>query len=139
MIKTIITTAVIILFFSANLLAKKEWVQKHYVEKENITTLQCVDSLNCYAFVDDARNWTNRIYKSIDQGNTWQLIYEYDNSHEPDILALNRCFASDTLNIIISYKNIHYIDKSTDGGKTFKRIKFIGTIPQRSRQDRQTR
>ncbi|MCK5742342.1 MAG: hypothetical protein KAH48_09000 [Chlorobi bacterium] len=105
-------------------LSAKEWVEKQNFEHESYRTLQCIDSANCYAFADNGHDGINRIYKSIDQGATWHIIYHYDNNNEPDILAMNRCFVSDTLNIILSYKDVHYIDKSTDGGKTFNRVFF---------------
>ncbi|MDA3844323.1 MAG: YCF48-related protein [Candidatus Kapabacteria bacterium] len=102
-------------------LSAKEWVQKHYIYSEHITTLQCVDSANCYAFAEDVMASTNRIYKSTDQGNTWEGIYAF---YEDSLMSIGKCFVLDTSNIYLTYSGAFLVDKSTDGGKTFKRTNF---------------
>ena len=102
-------------------LSAKEWTLKHFIKSEDINTLQCVDSLNCYAFADDLKAFTSKIYKSTNQGDSWHTIYSdyyYDNL----IVTINRCLAVDTTNIFLTYFKKYFIDRSTDGGKTFKRF-----------------
>ncbi|MCK5743068.1 MAG: T9SS type A sorting domain-containing protein [Chlorobi bacterium] len=102
-------------------LSAKEWVKKHYIVQEYINTFQCVDSSNCYAFANEVTGRANRIYKSTDQGNLWEVIYEdyYDSLEE-----INKCFVLDTSNIFMTYGGDFFIDKSTDGGQTFRRTIF---------------
>ncbi|MDA3844231.1 MAG: YCF48-related protein [Candidatus Kapabacteria bacterium] len=109
---------ILILMFVSTNISAKEWVQKHYIKSEYIKTLQCLDSNNCYAFTNDVLGRANRIYKSTDQGNSWNAIYEdyYDK-----LIEISRCFVLDTSNIFMTYSEDYFVDVSTDGGKTFKR------------------
>ncbi|MDA3844563.1 MAG: T9SS type A sorting domain-containing protein, partial [Candidatus Kapabacteria bacterium] len=85
---------------------------------EYIKTLQCLDSNNCYAFTNDVLGRANRVYKSTDQGNSWNAIYEdyYDK-----LIKISRCFVFDTSKIYLTYSDNYFVDVSTNGCLTFKR------------------
>jgi hypothetical protein len=114
---------IFILLLPINLYSERKWVQKHYIEYDAITTFQTVDSTNCYAFTENLAHTI--IYKSSDQGDTWYKHYDYDHlSIKDSCYEVFKCFALDNDHIYISYRNRALIEKSNDGGKTFKRITF---------------
>ena len=128
---------ILILLFVGTNISAKEWVEKHIIIIDNryvpetILTLQCIDSLNCYAFTDYATpdEQYTRIYYSKDQGNTWEKIYEVDYSTGEPYANVRYCQAVDTNNIFLTYgrsfgEYLYRVDKSTDGGKTFNKINF---------------
>ncbi len=105
--------------------AQEAWVQK----KERITygrmgTLTCPDPLNCYVFGDVIGITT--IYKSTDQGNRWELIYEIDRRAAGDDSTFDifEGYALDSQNLYMTFLWRVALEKSTDGGKTFERIMF---------------
>jgi photosystem II stability/assembly factor-like uncharacterized protein len=108
--------------------AQLQWVQKHFIQFEAISTLQCLDSNNCYAFLE-GKYGSTVIYRSTDQGNTWNNIYEYD-SLQDSIWGINHCYVLDTNNIYMIYGSRAILEKSSDGGKTFSR-KTFGAISER--------
>ncbi len=111
------------LIIPSTLFAQMEWVQKHYIQYEDFRTFECLDSNNCYAFTDAVGSTI--IYKSTDQGDTWFELYKKDHLATKDSLyKVFRCQALDTNNLYISYLDRLILDKSTDGGKSFKRITF---------------
>jgi Secretion system C-terminal sorting domain/Photosynthesis system II assembly factor YCF48 len=110
-------------FCTLNAVAKKQWVQKHYSKTENIETVQCLDSNNCYAFADSL--WFLKIYKSSDQGGTWNLIYVQDNEPPRDsVWEIHYCQVVNKNQMYMAYTEKCIIEKSIDGGKSFKRYTF---------------
>ncbi len=117
----------ILLLIPASLSAEKEWVQKHYAIYEVIPTLQCTDSTNCYAFADSVG--FTIIYRSTDQGNSWHPHYRNDHLAQKDsVYEVFQCYALDSMNLYMTYLRRAILEKSTDGGKTFKRILFGDSI-----------
>jgi photosystem II stability/assembly factor-like uncharacterized protein len=103
--------------------AEKHWVQKHFIEAEDIVSIQCLDSNECFGFAK--YRWYTRIYKSTDQGETWEKIYELDR--EPPKDSVESIFFCQVVNkdlVFMSYWRNVILEKSNDGGKTFKRYTF---------------
>lgn len=118
--KLIILLTVLI---SINLSAKKEWVEKHYLGGGDITKVKCLDSNECYAF--GSYGWIDRLYRSTDQGNTWDVFYEYDHLKANDsVYSFSNCDIVDSNNFYLGFVMITVIDKITDGGKNRERINF---------------
>lgn len=124
----------IILIFIINysLLAERNWeLVKPRFELEGIKTIECHDSLNCYAFsrIHSISYLYSRIYKSEDLGKTWFIQYQREHLNTNDsIWNLGFGFVYDAENIYYTDVYMAIIEKSTDGGKTFKR-KLIQNIP----------
>jgi photosystem II stability/assembly factor-like uncharacterized protein len=120
--------ATIIIFFlfliSSLANSKLEWVKKSDFQEETIKNIECVDSLNCYAFTEGRKEET-RIYHSTDLGHSWDLIYEQvPDTWVDSIYSPHRCKVLDKDHLYVTFKTCVALDKSTDGGKTFDRITF---------------
>jgi hypothetical protein len=114
----------LIMILSQTLLAEKIWVNR--LERTgigNINQLECSDSLNCYAFADLSSQV--KVHKSTDQGKTWNLIYVQDIGEDlNDIDGLGGGHVLDSNNLyILGFRKVS-IERSSDGGKTFKPIRF---------------
>jgi hypothetical protein len=99
--------------------------KRYYYEYDEIGTIQCLDSNDCYAFFQAAYAHT-RIVRSTDGGATWNLIYEHDHLDEEkdSVLEINLCAAVDSNTLYMTYHLAPFLEKSTDGGKTFDRETF---------------
>jgi hypothetical protein len=114
---------ILLLFCLSSGFAENQWVLKHYKNNERILTMQCLDSNNCFAYT--CENSTTRVYKSIDQGDSWMLIYEHDHDLPNDsVWTVGYCQAVNESLIFLSYNFRVIVEKSTDGGETFQRITF---------------
>ncbi|MFH1051644.1 MAG: T9SS type A sorting domain-containing protein [bacterium] len=108
---------IIILTFQYNLIC--EWKQIVGSDFGDVQSINCPDSNNCFALVNHPS--TPVLYKSIDQGNTWQLIYEDSIRRNPSVEEgvsphANYYFIIDDTYAIIK--------KSSDGGLNFKEIQL---------------
>ncbi len=84
--------------------------------------LEIVDSNNF--FVVTTQGIPNRLYKSTDAGNSWNMIFDKFT----DATSCKDFSVPDTLNIFVSFnKSILY--KSHDGGKSFEKIRFDTELP----------
>jgi photosystem II stability/assembly factor-like uncharacterized protein len=115
----------LLIFVSVPLKSEKQWVEKYYMELDDISTLQCIDSLNCYAFVRGGGDGHTRIVRTTDGGYSWFIQYDFDHEAEDDSV-FNVAYGNviDSLNLFMTYFYYPHVEKSTDGGKTFKRISF---------------
>jgi photosystem II stability/assembly factor-like uncharacterized protein len=113
---------VIFTFVSTNLFAENIWAEKELESGAQIGHLQCLDSNDCYAFFSSGDGLG--FYRSTDQGGIWIRKYFYDPPTEDSVWSLHHCWVVDSNNIYIGYSQQAIIEKSTDGGKTFKRIVF---------------
>jgi photosystem II stability/assembly factor-like uncharacterized protein len=119
------TIIILILILSSSALAEKEWVQKLFDEDDDFLTIQCLDSINCYAFSQSQGGGLTRVYKSTDQGDIWEKIYEFNHYDVDDSVSyVSRCFVEDSSDVYMTYGDRALLDKSTDGGITFRRITF---------------
>ncbi len=104
--------------------SKKAWRKKHYVYNEDASAMFSLDSNTVVAMTTNIG--VIKIYNTNDAGNTWNCIYEYNSiEHNDSVGNVGRaCFCSDTSNIYFSFVERAIIDRSTDGGKSFKRVEF---------------
>ncbi len=105
--------------------AEKRWVSKLIPEPTaGFAELSCIDSNNCFAFVNSV--FHNTIYKSSDQGNSWSKFSTFNRSQPiyDSIITSYRCLAYDSLNLYLNFIDGAVIEKSSDAGKTFKRVFF---------------
>lgn len=82
------------------------------------------DSNNCYVL--DQFTDTTFIYKIIDQGESLKLhktIYPF-NDAPPILITANKLVAPTKDYLFMTFDQYAYIKKSTDGGKSFERIKL---------------
>jgi len=112
-------------FIVANTHAEKRWVLKYKPpEAHRFSELNCIDSMNCVAIVNTVDH--NTIYKSSDQGSSWYKFSSFNRS-EPkfdSIRTTYQCKAFDSLNVYLLFIEGAVMEKSSDGGKTFKRVYF---------------
>jgi photosystem II stability/assembly factor-like uncharacterized protein len=102
------------------LFALNEW--KELIEVEGIpVSLICKDSN--YLYTVTTQGSPNRLYKSSDSGNNWELICnKFPNAEFSTDMSI-----PDTMNIfIVCNLNKGIIYKSNDGGKTFELIQLAG-------------
>jgi hypothetical protein len=118
---------ILIILFNLNLIAN-DWKQVHYEQYQEIESIDCTDSLNCFSFVNhydgfEGTSW--RLYRSSNQGLLWEMIYKAKNifeQEEPQVIHIKEG--------ISPYPNYYFgvsedndqIVKSSDSGKTFKKI-----------------
>ncbi|MEZ4723749.1 MAG: T9SS type A sorting domain-containing protein [Candidatus Kapaibacterium sp.] len=105
--------------------AEREWVmvEPPYHIYDNNRGIYCYDSLNCTTFIDTYYR-KKLIKKSYDGGITWEIFQEIDYSEIPldSVDRPNKTFIYDRLQYYDLYFDGWVIDKSTDGGRTFKRV-----------------
>lgn len=105
--------------------AEKRWVLKYKVpEAPRFSELNCTDTMNCVAIVNTV--FHNTIYKSSDQGSTWYEFSTFNRSQPKydTIRTTYQCKAFDSLNVYLLFIEGAVMEKSSDGGKTFKRLYF---------------
>jgi len=109
----------------------QEWEQKWFKKSEDISEIICVDSINCYAFIEgDSAN--TKILKSTNQGDTWFKLYEkkhwpsypFDDDDDDSVWAVEDSKVFENKYIIMSYRERPLVDVSKDSGKTFERRTF---------------
>jgi photosystem II stability/assembly factor-like uncharacterized protein len=84
-----------------------------------VQSINCPDSNNCFALIDHPS--TPVLYKSIDQGRNWSLIYENNIERYPSVVE----GISPNPNYYFFTENIYsFLWKSNDGGITFKKIQL---------------
>lgn len=112
-------------FILTNTHAEKRWVLKYKPpESPGFSELNCIDTMNCVAIVNTVDH--NTIYKSSDQGSSWHKFSSFNRS-EPkfdSIRTTYQCKAFDSLNVYLLFIEGAVMEKSSDGGKTFKRVYF---------------
>ena len=112
-------------FIVTNTHAEKRWVLKYKPpEAPRFSELNCIDSMNCVAIVNTVDH--NTIYKSSNQGNSWYKFSSFNRS-EPkfdSIRTTYQCKAFDSLNVYLLFIEGAVMEKSSDGGKIFKRVYF---------------
>ncbi len=91
--------------------------------KSNVQSIQCYDSNNCYAIVQHAtkEDYGCRIYFSTDGGKLWDLI-ETTKHESPRILNVKEGVSPNPGYYFVLSDDETFLEKSTDGGKTFKTI-----------------
>ena len=105
-----------------------EWRQVHYVQFQYIQSINCIDSNNCFVFLNDysvVENASWSIYKSNDIGKTWELLYSAPNvkdQEEPQVLNIDDGLTPQLSYIFVISDDNPIIVKSSDSGKTFKKI-----------------
>jgi len=84
---------ILIILFNLNLIAN-DWKQVHYEQYQEIESIDCTDSLNCFSFVNhydgfEGTSW--RLYRSSNQGLLWEMIYKAKNifeQEEPQVIHI---------------------------------------------------
>jgi hypothetical protein len=100
-----------------------EWKQVHYLKNQAVQSINCLDSNNCYAIIQHAtkEDYGMRIYTSSNGGRLWELINT--TKHEsPYILNVNEGVSPYPGYYFILSDDETFLEKSIDGGKTFKTI-----------------
>ncbi len=116
---------IVTLFMASSLHAEKRWVLKYKPpEAHRFSELNCTDTMNCVAIVNTV--FHNTIYKSSDQGSTWYEFSTFNRSQPKfdTIRTTYQCKAFDSLNVYLLFIEGAVMEKSSDGGKTFKRVYF---------------
>lgn len=112
-------------------LAEKEWVMvsPSFGEYDDNMGIYCYDSLNCVAFIDIYYK-KKLIQKSYNGGRAWEVFQEFDYSDvtSDSVDRPYRTFIFDSLQYYTLYYDGLVLDKSTDGGETFKRTEFSEDI-----------
>ncbi len=105
--------------------AEKKWVLRtEFPDFNYYAELKCTDSLNCFAFVSTYDH--SVIYKSIDQGQSW-FEFSAFNRNKPiwdSVRSIYQSLVFDSLQMYMNFKNEAVLEKSIDGGRTFKRVYF---------------
>ena len=106
-----------------------EWKQVQYEQYEYCESIQCLDKINCFAFTNhpslDIKEGGYRIYFSKDAGINWETLYTSpwkDTNGEPTIVQISYGKAIKTGHFFIISDDYPIIVKSSDSGKTFKKI-----------------
>jgi Secretion system C-terminal sorting domain len=89
-----------------------------------IREITCLDSNLCFALAGAPRG--PQLFKSTDQGMTWEMIYSTDIFIDGSLINANELEVIDENNIYITFTdNKAIIQKSTDGGYTFEDITLL--------------
>ncbi|MFH1051428.1 MAG: Ig-like domain-containing protein [bacterium] len=99
-----------------------DWHQVNDFENNKVKALNCPDSNNCFALVQFS--WFTRLYKSTNQGKSWNIIYQSDPLNEsPSGLINSETGVSPNPDYyFIAMWDYRVIKKSTDGGSTFMSV-----------------
>ena len=118
---------VITLFITANAYAEKRWVKSKPPKEayEEYVLLKCLDSNSCFAIADLPKNIT--VYKTINQGLSWQVVFEKNLTTNTGLRNVFKCFMTDTNNIYITYTDKVALEISNDGGENFQ-IEWFGEL-----------
>jgi hypothetical protein len=125
----VIYKIIIILFFT-NVLSGQDW--KYLSDRiGGVMSVSCPDSDNCYCLVQENLGFDDTgplLFKSTDQGATWDSIYKSYPEKWPNITLFNTRtgLATDQNHYFIAWWDVPAISKSTDGGHTFSKI-FLDT------------
>ncbi|MFH1051857.1 MAG: hypothetical protein V1779_13125 [bacterium] len=89
----------------------------------HVQSIQCFDSNNCYAIVQHAtkEDYGCRIYTSSNNGISWESLLSNENEY-PQMLNVKAGVAPNSNYYFILSDDNTFLEKSTDGGKTFKII-----------------
>jgi hypothetical protein len=119
---------IICLFLVSNLLSASDWRLIHYIQFENFESIDCRDGLDCYAFATYSKSTKEsgfRIYKSIDNSRTWELLYQGANTYgqeRPKVITIEAGESPHpAYYFVLSYTNT-VLMKSIDSARTFKKI-----------------
>jgi len=115
---------ILLFILSSNLSAQRTWeLVKSRIGLEEIEAIMCYDSTNCFAFSDGS--FLASYFKTEDQGETWYNIYEKDFLATNDSLfSVFNAYMLDSNYIYYTMWDRAILEKSTDGGITFKRVTF---------------
>lgn len=116
---------IFVVLCSAHSNAEKKWVFKGVPEKSyGIAGLRCIDPTHCYAFISTLD--FNSIYKSTDKGNSWFKFSEFNRTKPKfdTLRTIYKCLVYDSLQLYMNFIEGAALEKSTDGGKSFKRVYF---------------
>jgi photosystem II stability/assembly factor-like uncharacterized protein len=87
----------------------------------SVQSIHCLDKNNCFALVDHAKvgdaGW--QLYISNNQGRTWEIIYKSNVQMSPSVEEAQSPYPGYYF-ILSNYST--FIEKSTDGGETFRKI-----------------
>ncbi|MFH1052170.1 MAG: hypothetical protein V1779_14725 [bacterium] len=105
-----------------NQLISSDWKLINDFEGSSVKSITCTDSNNC--FLLNQRTWYTKLYKSSNQGVTWDSVFQSDPFKEEYPFLVNAASGvSPTPDYyFIAMWDCAVLKKSTDGGKTFKRI-----------------
>jgi hypothetical protein len=105
------------IFIISNSTIKSEWKKIETQDIGDVQSISCPDSNNCFTLVNHTS--TPVLYKSIDQGMNWKLIYEDNKTINPSV---EEGQSPNPNYYFIADYYYSKIEKSTDGGITFKTI-----------------
>ncbi len=96
-----------------------------------VMSVSCPDSNNCFCLVQETLGFDDTgplLFKSSDQGKTWDSIYKSYPEKWPNITLFNgrEGVSTDKDNYYIAWWDVPAISKSTDGGHNFSKI-FLDT------------
>jgi len=118
---------IVLIFLFCYSLNSGDWRKVISFEDGWVNDLNCPDSNNCFALVQ--YTFYSRLYKSTNQGLTWDMIYQSDPYNEEKPFLFNAQIGvsphPDYYFMVMTDRPI--IKKSTDGGKTYRRI-FLDTL-----------
>ena len=129
-VKSIFIVVCLFLLFINSSHSKRVWVQKHVRyddgrRLEDINQLSCPDSNTCFAISDVTDFW--RLYRTTDQGDTWDVQYEAPMEYEDGSwFNVTDFYVQDEMNIIVRPRYHIKLFKTTDGGRTFNLKTYDG-------------
>jgi photosystem II stability/assembly factor-like uncharacterized protein len=111
------TIIILLLILPITVGAEKIWVEKNDTElRGGIRDFKCIDSTQCFATL--ITNDYNIIYKSTNQGDSWEVYAKMDRDIRGGTLGMT--FTLDSLYFYLHNNYDPAIDVTTDGGETWK-------------------
>ncbi|MFH1050452.1 MAG: T9SS type A sorting domain-containing protein [bacterium] len=123
---------IILLFFIPISIFSNKLVLKHF-DGESLQkgggiamSVDCPDSLNCFMLTQSGEY--HRLFKSTNQGNTWELIYQSESLMDQIkqgitvLMGVEDGCSPHPDYYFMSFNDEGFLKKSSDGGKTFERI-----------------
>ena len=98
------------------------WIKTHDCHNEIALSIHCPDSNNCFIMVQEAGFVL--LYKSVNQGKSWDTLYIADpwNEGDPRLINARDAAIPDLAHCYLAMQEKGYLKISDDSGKTFRKL-----------------